>query len=224
MPSDPIGPSLALPAFQSPPPPPDPLAPDALQPGWVCCTSLPSPPAREPLRYAVFVRPLEQPPGDGREYRRIRLANGLEVLLVRDAQAAQSGAAMSVGVGNLSDPDELPGLAHLCEHMLFLGTEKYPQDNEYNRFVSHHAGQCNAYTLMDEMLFYFSIERTHLDGALDRFAQFFIAPLFNEKCTEQELKAIDSEFKSKLRVCITNILPLVYTRALLWPFAEIVLD
>ena len=26
--------------------------------------------------------------------------------------------------GHLSDPDDIPGLAHLCEHMLFLGTEK----------------------------------------------------------------------------------------------------
>ena len=24
----------------------------------------------------------------------------------------------------MSDPAELPGLAHFCEHMLFLGTEK----------------------------------------------------------------------------------------------------
>ena len=26
--------------------------------------------------------------------------------------------------GYMSDPDTIPGLAHLCEHMLFLGTEK----------------------------------------------------------------------------------------------------
>ena len=24
----------------------------------------------------------------------------------------------------MSDPEKLPGLAHFCEHMLFLGTEK----------------------------------------------------------------------------------------------------
>ena len=29
-----------------------------------------------------------------------------------------------VYVGSLSDPENLPGLAHFCEHMLFLGTEK----------------------------------------------------------------------------------------------------
>ncbi|KAJ0170064.1 hypothetical protein K1T71_014670 [Dendrolimus kikuchii] len=34
---------------------------------------------------------------------------------------------MDVNVGYLSDPEELPGLAHFCEHMLFLGTKKYPE-------------------------------------------------------------------------------------------------
>ena len=39
----------------------------------------------------------------------------------------------------------------------------------------------------------------HLEGALDRFAQFFIAPLFNESGTERELLAVDSEHKKNLQ-------------------------
>ena len=38
----------------------------------------------------------------------------------------------------MCDPQDLPGLAHFCEHMLFLGTEKYPVENEYPRFLSEH--------------------------------------------------------------------------------------
>lgn len=41
-------------------------------------------------------------------------------------------------IGHMCDPEELPGLAHFCEHMLFLGTEKYPVENEYPRFLSEH--------------------------------------------------------------------------------------
>ncbi|KAK6048006.1 hypothetical protein COOONC_14489 [Cooperia oncophora] len=43
---------------------------------------------------------------------------------------------MDVNVGSLMDPWDLQGLAHFCEHMLFLGTDKYPKENEYQR-VSH---------------------------------------------------------------------------------------
>lgn len=35
-----------------------------------------------------------------------------------------------------------------------------------------------------------------LEGALDRFSQFFIAPLFNPEMAERELRAIDSEYRN----------------------------
>lgn len=50
----------------------------------------------------------------------------MRVLLVSDPETERSAASMSVGVGHMSDPDNIPGLAHFLEHMLFLGTEKYP--------------------------------------------------------------------------------------------------
>ncbi|KAK6052644.1 peptidase, M16 family, partial [Cooperia oncophora] len=75
-------------------------------------------------------------PSDQREYRGLELTNGLRVLLVSDPTTDKSAAAMDVNVGSLMDPWELQGLAHFCEHMLFLGTDKYPKENEYQG-VSH---------------------------------------------------------------------------------------
>ncbi len=40
----------------------------------------------------------------------------------------------------MSDPDDFPGLAHFCEHMLFLGTERYPGENDYTSYLSEHGG------------------------------------------------------------------------------------
>ena len=57
------------------------------------------------------------------------------MLLISDSETDKSSAALDVHVGHLSDPWELPGLAHFCEHMLFLGTTKYPEENEYNKFL-----------------------------------------------------------------------------------------
>lgn len=34
---------------------------------------------------------------------------------------------MTVGVGSFSDPSEIQGLAHFLEHMIFMGSEKYPK-------------------------------------------------------------------------------------------------
>lgn len=68
----------------------------------------------------------------------------------------------------MSDPKHIPGLAHFCEHMLFLGTEKYPEENEYTKFLSEHGGSSNASTTTEHTNFYFDIVPEHLPGALDR--------------------------------------------------------
>lgn len=70
--------------------------------------------------------------------------------------------------GSLSDPDDLPGLAHFCEHMLFLGTEKYPCENEYNKYLSEHGGGSNAATSSEHTTYYFDVVPEHFEGALDR--------------------------------------------------------
>lgn len=70
--------------------------------------------------------------------------------------------------GSLSDPPNISGLAHFCEHMLFLGTEKYPKENEYSQFLSEHAGSSNAFTSGEHTNYYFDVSHEHLQGALDR--------------------------------------------------------
>ncbi|CAM9705052.1 unnamed protein product, partial [Hapterophycus canaliculatus] len=59
-----------------------------------------------------------------------------KVLLISDPETKTSAAAMDVHVGHFSDPDDLPGLAHFCEHLLFLGTDKYPDETRYTSHTS----------------------------------------------------------------------------------------
>ncbi|CAJ0828466.1 6702_t:CDS:2 [Entrophospora sp. SA101] len=82
--------------------------------------------------YAVFSKIIEKPENDDRSYRLIHLNNELEALLIHDPETDKSSAALDVHVGQLSDPDNLEGLAHFCEHLLFMGTKKYPKENEYS--------------------------------------------------------------------------------------------
>ena len=72
-------------------------------------------------------------------------------------------------IGSLSDPLELPGLAHFCEHMLFLGTKKFPVENDYSKFISKHGGSYNAVTAHDHTTYYFDVLPEHIEGALDRY-------------------------------------------------------
>jgi insulysin len=80
-----------------------------------------------------------------------------------------------------------------------MGTKKYPAQNAYQQFLSSNNGMSNAYTAMTSTNYYFDIAPDALEGALDRFSGFFIEPLFNEDCTEREIKAVDSEHKKNLQ-------------------------
>lgn len=157
-------------------------------------------PAKDGLPpYAIYTKSVEQSPNDDRAYRLIMLENGLEAMIVSDPKTDKAAAAMDVKVGHLSDPEDLPGLAHFCEHLMFMGTEKYPAENDYTEFLTQHSGMSNAFTGMDQTNYFFDIAPEHLEPALDRFAQFFIAPLFDASCTEREANAVHSENSKNLQ-------------------------
>ncbi|XP_043206057.1 insulin-degrading enzyme-like [Amphibalanus amphitrite] len=141
---------------------------------------------------------IRQSAEDRRRHRGLLLANNLRVLLVSDPEADKAAAAMAVQVGHLSDPQDVEGLAHFCEHMLFMGTKKYPNEAEYTKFLNDHGGSSNAYTSNDETNYHFDVAPEHFKGALDRFAQFFISPLFDESSTEREMNAVHSEHEKNV--------------------------
>lgn len=141
---------------------------------------------------------VDKPKIDDRNYRVIKLENELEVLLVQDVKADKASAALDVNVGSYSDPSQLPGLAHFLEHLLFMGTKKFPSENEYSQFLTDHAGSYNAYTSSENTNYYLDVAWPYLHAALERFSQFFISPLFNESCKDREILAVDSENKKNL--------------------------
>ena len=106
-----------------------------------------------------------------------------------------AAAAMVVGVGSLYDPPECQGMAHFLEHLLFMGSERYPEENAYDAFMSAHGGSDNAWTELEHTVYHFEISQEYLQKALDMFAQFFTAPLLLENSVERELNAIESEFQ-----------------------------
>ncbi len=136
-------------------------------------------------------------PTDHRSYRIVELANGLRCVLVHEANATQSSAAVGVAVGHFHDPNHAQGLAHFLEHMLFLGTEKYPEAESYQRFISQHGGYHNAWTGTEFSNYYFSIDSPYFQAALDRFLHFFYEPLIADHWVEKELQAIEAEFHLK---------------------------
>lgn len=138
-------------------------------------------------------------PNDDYTYRLLTLKNSLEVLLISDPDAPKAAAALDVRVGSADNPRGRAGLAHFLEHMLFLGTDKYPDAAGYGRFIAEHGGSRNAYTSFENTNYFFDINSADLPAALDRFAQFFIAPRFDAQYVEREKNAVEAEYQMGLK-------------------------
>ncbi|XP_062015167.1 nardilysin-like [Rosa rugosa] len=125
--------------------------------------------------------------------------DGLKKKKGGDSQTKKAAAAMCVGIGSFSDPPEAPGLAHFLEHMLFMGSTEFPDENEYDSYLSKHGGCSNAYTEVEHTCYHFEVKREFLKGALTRFSQFFVSPLVKIEAMEREVQAVDSEFNQVLQ-------------------------
>lgn len=106
-----------------------------------------------------------------------------------------------------------------------MNLAQYPIENEYSSYLSANSGHSNAYTAPTQTNYFFECAASHeskdhtsdgtnesangtmlngvakgpLHGALDRFAQFFVKPLFLETTLDRELRAVDSENKKNLQ-------------------------
>ena len=137
-------------------------------------------------------------PLDRSSSKTVQLENGLKVYLLSDPDLNVSSASMAVEVGAYQNPDDRQGLAHFLEHMLFLGTEKFPTVDGYKNHIKNNGGYSNAYTSGDHTNYQFEILPDGYKEALDRFSQFFIAPLFTEEYTQREVNAVHSEYQKNI--------------------------
>lgn len=141
---------------------------------------------------------LKKSPSDPKEYRLLKLSNGVKLLHVEDAQSPTCAIAVKINTGSFSDPDDCHGLAHLLEHCLFTGSKNYPNDNTLNQFLDAHQGQLNAWTAGESTVFYFKVHHQFFKSSLEIFFDMLLKPLFSLEGIEKELNTIDSEFLNKI--------------------------
>ena len=99
-----------------------------------------------------------------------------------------------------TEGEDIYGLAHYCEHMLFLGSKKYPSPTLFVDFITKNNGKFNGFTDFDTTGFFFEINRHHFSKAVDIFSQFFINPLFDAKYVEKEVNSVNTEYERNIQL------------------------
>ena len=133
------------------------------------------------------------PKNENRKFDTEILNNNIKVVYVNDMTLDKTSVSVSVNVGSYSNPSDAHGLAHFLEHMLFLGSEKYPQENYYEINLKKYGGSSNAFTAMHQTVYFFSVFNNGLEHLMDIFSHFFIDPIFDENSVLREINAVNSE-------------------------------
>ena len=143
--------------------------------------------------HSVLLNKVHQSERDDRQYEVIELNNKMRVLLVSDPKATKSLGSIALPVGSLYDPVLQQGLAHYTEHMVLMGSKKYPQPSSFTEFLSRHAGNYNATTSGNRTAFFFEVENGVINTALDYLADAIAEPIFDPKFADKERNAVSSE-------------------------------
>ncbi|WP_411391304.1 pyrroloquinoline quinone biosynthesis protein PqqF [Pseudomonas sp. MPB23] len=124
----------------------------------------------------------------------LTLANGLRVSLRHAPRLKRSAAVLRVAAGSHDVPLAWPGLAHFLEHLLFLGTERFPTEEGLMAYVQRHGGQVNASTRERTTDFFFELPLSTFADGLERLADMLTHPCLSQDDQRREREVLHAEF------------------------------
>ena len=122
------------------------------------------------------------------------LANGLRVSLRHAPGLQRCAAVLRVAAGSHDAPSAWPGLAHFLEHLLFLGTERFPAADGLMAYVQRHGGQLNARTNDRHTDYFFELPPQTFAGGLERLCDMLAHARLDPEDQLREREVLEAEF------------------------------
>lgn len=151
---------------------------------------------------------IDLPPSHStRSYRTISFPCGLQCLLISDPSSHLFSAALTVEGGHFLDPEQIPGLAHLCEHLVVGG-----KSTSLYLDINRAGGTSNAYTSSTQTCFAFEVstyakhtegstEKLAIDVALPKFLKYLAISKFHLDVIATETRAVHDEHMGNTMNC-----------------------
>ncbi|WP_426119238.1 pyrroloquinoline quinone biosynthesis protein PqqF [Pseudomonas sp. DSP3-2-2] len=124
----------------------------------------------------------------------LTLANGLRVVVCHAPRLKRAAASLRVAAGSHDVPLAWPGLAHFLEHLFFLGTERYADEQKLMTFVQRNGGQLNASTRERTTDFFFELPLAVFGEGLDRLCEMLAHPRMTVEDQLREREVLHAEF------------------------------
>ncbi|MCS3903304.1 zinc protease [Methylohalomonas lacus] len=131
-------------------------------------------------------------PAQATKVQEYELDNGLQLFVQQDERAPVVNSMVWYGVGGSYELPGKTGIAHALEHMMFQGTDKYP-DGEFSEIISANGGEENAFTGADYTAYYQKLEASRLPISFELEADRMRNLLLKEADFEKEIEVIKEE-------------------------------
>jgi zinc protease len=126
------------------------------------------------------------------DYRKERLANGLTVIVHEDQSSPLVAINVLYKVGSKDEHEEMTGLTHLFEHLMFGGTSNVP---DFDEPIQLAGGENNAFTNADITNFYNLLPAENIEIGLWLEADRMTKLKLTKKAVETQKKVVIEEFK-----------------------------
>jgi zinc protease len=123
------------------------------------------------------------------------LSNGCECYLEQTDFAPLVSLQMWVKTGSIDEQEHEFGMAHVLEHMLFKGTERFPNTGDVAKLVEAAGGEINAYTTFDHTVYYISAPREFAFQAAELLFDVVGASLLDAGELSRELEVVIEEIR-----------------------------
>ena len=125
------------------------------------------------------------------------LDNGLKVIIREDHRSPMVMTQIWYAVGSSDEPDNLSGISHALEHMMFKGTTKVPND-EFTRLSRLYGGSVNAATFTNYTNYYQLYQKDYLALALELEADRMSNLVLRQQDFETEMKVVMEERRQRI--------------------------
>ncbi|MEK7598565.1 MAG: pitrilysin family protein [Patescibacteria group bacterium] len=130
-------------------------------------------------------------------YKKIKLSNGLRIILAPMQETQTATALVMIGVGSRYEKESEAGLSHFIEHMFFKGTKKRPTTLHISEEMDAIGGEFNAFTSKDVTAYYAKADSKHLKTALDVIADIYLNSKMDSLEIEKEKGTIIQEINMR---------------------------
>lgn len=122
------------------------------------------------------------------------LESGLRVMVVKTDYPDVVSLQIPVSVGSRNEVEEgKTGFAHFFEHMMFKGSQKYPED-VYSDILKNSGVDNRAYTTNDYTNYHLNFSKQHLDKVLELEADIFQNLTYTEEQFRTEAQTVKGEY------------------------------